>query len=167
MMTDDHLATYLKDHMAGSMAAIDLLRHLEAAHDETPTGSFASGLRAEIEADRQELQSLMERLDVDESRLRKASAWLGGKFAELKLRLEDRSAGELQLLESLEVLSLGIEGKRGLWRALEAAAQDAPSLQVADYERLTQRAVEQRNLVEGMRLEAARKALVPGSPAAS
>ena len=35
---------------------------------------------------------------------------LGGKFAELKLRLEDRSAGDLQLLESLEVLSLGSRG---------------------------------------------------------
>ena len=162
-MADEHLATYLKDHMGGSTAAVELLRHLEAAHAEDHVGSFAAGLRAEIETDREELRTLMERLGVDESRLRKASGWLGGRFTELKLRLEDRSAGDLHLLESLEVLSLGIEGKHGLWRALAAAAQEAPSLQVADYERLAQRAVEQRNLVEGMRLEAARKALIPGS----
>jgi len=150
--------------MAGSIAAIELLEHLEAAHAETPLGSFAAGLRADVEADRQELETLMERLDVQESRLRKASAWLGGKFTELKLRLEDRSGGDLHLLESLEVLSLGIEGKQGLWQALAAAAQDAPALRVADYERLARRAVEQRSQVEAMRLEAARKALVPAAP---
>ncbi len=162
-MADEHLATYLKDHMAGSIAAVELLGHLEAAHAETPLGSFAAGLRADVEADCEELEALMERLDVEESRLRKASAWLGGKFTELKLRLEDRSGGDLHLLESLEVLSLGIEGKLGLWRALEAVAQDHPSLQVADYERLAQRAVEQRSRVEAKRLEAARKALAPGT----
>lgn len=160
-MADEHIATYLNDHLAGSTAAVELLEHLEAAHAETRVGPFAAGLRADIEADRQELKALMGRLGVDESRLRKASGWLGGKFTELKLRLEDQSGGDLHLFESLEVLSLGIEGKHGLWQALAAAAQDAPALRVADYERLAQRAVDQRSQVEAMRLEAARKALVP------
>lgn len=162
-MADEHIATYLNDHLAGATAAVELLEHLETAHAESGVGQAAAGLRAEIEADRQELRALMERLEVDESRARKASGWLGSKVAELKLRLDDRSGGDLHLFESLEVLSLGIEGKHGLWRALAATAQDTPALQVADYERLARRAVEQRAQVEAMRLEAARKALVPGS----
>lgn len=159
-MADEHIATYLNDHLAGATAAVELLEHLEKAHAGS-VGQAAAGLRAEIEADRQELKALMKRLDIDESSVRKASGWLGGKFTELKLRLEDRSGGDLHLLESLEVLSLGIEGKHGLWQALAATAQDAPALRVADYERLAGRAVEQRSQVEAMRLEAARKALVP------
>jgi hypothetical protein len=160
-MANEHIETYLNDHLAGSTAAVELLEHLETAHGESGVGQAAAELRAEIEADRQELRAVMGRLEVDESRARKASGWLASKVTELKLRLEDRSGGALHLFESLEALSLGIEGKHGLWRALEAAAQDAPSLQVADYERLAQRAVEQRSRVEEMRLEAARKALVP------
>jgi hypothetical protein len=161
-MAKEHIVTYLNDHLAGATAAVELLEHLETAHAESAAGQAAAGLRAEIEADRQELRAVMGRLEVDESRARKASGWLGSKVTELKLRLDDRSGGDLHLFEALEVLSLGIEGKHGLWRALMAAAQDAPGLQVADYERLARRAVEQRGRVEAMRLEAARKALVPG-----
>lgn len=161
-MAGEHIATYLNDHLAASTAAIDLLEHLEKVHAGSGVGQEVARLRAEIEADRQELRAVMERLEADESRARKASAWLGGKVTELKLRLDDRAGGDLHLFEALEALSLGIEGKHGLWRALAAAAQDAPGLRVADYERLAQRAVEQRGRVEAMRLEAARKALVPG-----
>ena len=161
-MADEHIATYLNDHLAGSMAAVELLEHLETVHAGSGVGQEVAKLRAEIEADRQELRAIMGRLEVDESRARKASGWLGSKVTELKLRLDDRSGGDLHLFEALEVLSLGIEGKHGLWRALAAAAQDAPSLQVADYEHLAQRAVDQRGRVEAMRLEAARKALIPG-----
>jgi hypothetical protein len=161
-MADENIAAYLNDHLAGATAAVELLEHLEAAHAGSGMGQAVAELRAEVEADRGELRSIMERLKVGESRARKASAWLGGKVTELKLRLDDRAGGELHLFEALEVLSLGIEGKHGLWRALATAAQDAPSLQVGDYERLAQRAIEQRGQVETMRLEAARKALVPG-----
>jgi len=162
-MADEHIATYLNDHLAGATAAVELLEHLEKAHAGSGVGTAVAGLRIEIEADRQELKALMGRLDVDESRLRKASAWLTGKVTELKLRWDDRSGGDLHLFEALEALSLGIEGKHGLWQALATVARDAPALRVADYERLAQRAVEQRSQAEAMRLDAARKALVPAA----
>jgi hypothetical protein len=63
------------------------------------------------------------------------------------------------LLESLEALSLGIEGKRVLWLALSAAAEVTSGLRIADYERLQDRAEEQRNRVEERRLEVAKAAL--------
>ena len=125
-------------------------------------GRLGAGLRADVAADRQELETLMARLQVAQSRTRKAAGWVGEKATELKLRLDDRAGGELHLLEALEALSLGIEGKKGLWQALGAAAADAPALQGLDYERLARRAEEQRQRVEGVRLEAARKALIPG-----
>jgi hypothetical protein len=63
------------------------------------------------------------------------------------------------LFESLEALSLGIEGKKSLWVALSAAAEVSPELRIADYERLKKRAEEQRNRVEAKRLEVAKAAL--------
>ena len=158
-MAREHIATYLNDHLAGATGAIELLEHLEKEHAGTEVGRLAAGLRADVEADRQALKSLMERLEVAQSRTRKAAAWLGEKAAELKLRLDDPAGGSLRLFESLEALSLGIEGKKSLWRALATAAEEAPDLQVADYEELIRRAEEQRNRVETARLEAARRAL--------
>ncbi|HEX6862545.1 MAG TPA: hypothetical protein VF414_07015 [Thermoanaerobaculia bacterium] len=158
-MAREHIATYLNDHLAGATGAVELLEHLEKEHAGTEVGRLAAGLRADVEADRQTLESLMERLEVGRSRTRKAAAWLGEKAAELKLRLDDPAGGSLRLFESLEVLSLGIEGKRSLWRALAAAAEEAPHLRVADYEGLIRRAEEQRSRVETARLEAARRAL--------
>lgn len=158
-MAREHIATYLNDHLAGATGAVELLEHLEKEHADTEVGRLASGLLADIEADRQTLKSLMEGLQVSESRTRKAAGWLGEKAAELKLRLDDPKGGSLRLFESLEALSLGIEGKKSLWRALAAAAEEAPHLRAADYEDLIRRAEEQRGRVETARLEAARRTL--------
>jgi hypothetical protein len=137
------------------------MENLESAYAGTPVAEFIAKLRADVEADRVELKALMDRLEISESRTRKASAWLTEKFTELKLRLDDSSRGDLRLLESLEALSLGIEGKMALWLALAAAAEVSPRLRIADYERLKQRAGEQRSRVEARRLEVAKTALKP------
>jgi hypothetical protein len=157
-MSQEHIATYLNDHLAGSLVALELLVHLESAHKGTDIERFAAELRADIAEDRLELEALMVRLQVSESRTRKATAWLSEKVTELKLRLDDSGDGSLCLLEAFEALSLGIEGKRGLWRALSTVAETAPTLQ-ADYEVLIRRAEEQRGRVEAERLKAARRAL--------
>ena len=156
---NERLATYLNDHLAGSVVAIELMEHLEATFAGTPVAAFVAELRAEVETDRRELQALMTQLQIAESPARKASAWLAEKFTELKLRLDDPAGGELRLFESYEALSLGIEGKRSLWLALSAAAEETPALQIADYTRLARRAEEQRSRVEAKRLEIAKTAL--------
>jgi hypothetical protein len=158
-MADEHLATYLNDHLAGSVVAVELMENLEAVYADTPVAKFIAKLRADVEADRVELKVLMGRLQISESRTRKASAWLTEKLTELKLRLDDSTHGDLRLFESLEALSLGIEGKRSLWLALAAAAEVSPKLRIADYDRLKQRAEEQRGRVETKRIEVAKAAL--------
>ncbi len=161
-MASEHIATYLNDHLAGSVAAVELLQHLEETHAGTEVGRFVAELQTEVEADRRELKTLMGRLNIDESVTRKATAWLAGKVTEIKLRLDDSEGGELRLFESLEALSLGIEGKRLLWLALAEAAVSTPALRLLDYERLAGRAEKQRNQVEERRLEASKKALLAG-----
>ncbi|MGA9769272.1 MAG: hypothetical protein WBV94_09545 [Blastocatellia bacterium] len=158
-MANEHLATYLNDHLAGSVVALELMEHLEAAHAGTALESFLSELRADVAEDRRELEALMSRLQVAESRTRKATAWVTEKITEVKLRLDDPAGGALRLMEALEALSLGIEGKRSMWRALATVAEEADRLSVVDYERLTARAEEQRSRVEEERLKAAKAAL--------
>jgi len=160
-MPDNHLAAYLNDHLAGSVMAVDLLAQLEETHAGTEMARVLTELRAEIEADRRELKILMNKLKITESRPRKATAWLTAKLAELKLRVEDKKGGPLRLLETVETIALGIDGKLALWRSLAAAAELAAELRGIDYERLGQRAQAQRRRIEEIRLTAARAALVP------
>jgi hypothetical protein len=152
-------ATYLNDHLAGSTTAIELLEYLSFTCAGTHIERFATELRNEIAADRQELEHLMERLGIAQSVPRKASAWIAEKFLQLKLRIEDVKCGPLRLLEATEAVSVGIEGKRLLWIALEAAAETAPELTGLDYVRLIKRAEDQRAQVETFRRDAAKQSL--------
>ena len=158
-MANEHLATYLNDHLAGSVVAVELMEKLEAAYADTPIANFVNGIRMEVEADQRELQQLMNRLEISESRTRQVSAWFTEKLTELKLRFDDSARGNLRLFESLEALSLGIEGKKSLWIALAAAAEISPQLRLVDYERLQARAEDQRSKVELKRIEIGKVAL--------
>ena len=62
----------------------------------------------------------------------------------------------MRLLESLELVALGIQGKLALWRALSATAEFDRALGIVDYERLAGRAQDQWRQVEALRLEAAK-----------
>jgi hypothetical protein len=158
-MKNKHLAIYLNDHLAGAEGALELLAHLEEAHAGTPVGDALRQLHDDIEADRQELKRLIERLDIDVSAPRKVSAWLGEKAVQLKLQLDDKASGTLRLFEGLEALLVGIEGKRALWRALAIASEEVHELDGVDYDHLAQRAQEQHDRVEVLRLDAAKAAL--------
>jgi hypothetical protein len=58
-MAEHYLASYLNDHLAGSEIALELLDFID--QDHAPAVSFASQLRAEIAADRRELEALRPR----------------------------------------------------------------------------------------------------------
>jgi hypothetical protein len=161
-MASKHLATYLNDHLAGSVTAIELLAYLASAYAGSDIAQFATTLREDVIADRKVLEELMERLGVPQSAPRKASAWIVEKMAQLKLRWDDPAGGSFRLFEAMEAVSLGIEGKRVLWRALAAAAQDNAALLGLDYEQLIQRAEAQRERVEPVRIKAAVEALAQG-----
>jgi hypothetical protein len=157
-MTDRDLATYLNDHLAGSEVALELLDHLNRLVPDSAVGQFAADLKTEIAADRQELEALMACLQIAQSRTRKVAAWVTEKFTELKLILDDRHAGALRLLEIWDALSIGIEGKRLLWRSLASALEGRRELAAIDLRKLEQRAEDQRRQVEVKRLEAAKAA---------
>ncbi len=126
-MRDTHLATYLKDHLAGATAGLELIDHITRLHADEPTGPFASQLRAEIADDLSALKDLMARLHVTPSPARTATSWASAKFAELKVHLDDLHDGGLRRFELWEAMSLGIEGKRLLWRRWPRRWRAAPS----------------------------------------
>ncbi len=157
-MANESLATYLNDHLAGSVVALELLDHLQENGAGTAEASILADVHADIVADRQDLEGVMAQRGIAVSETRKATGWLVEKLSEIKLRLDDAGDGALRRLEALETVSLGIAGKEALWDALAAAAEAAPELNGLDYARLGQRAATQRAVVESLRLRAAQEA---------
>jgi hypothetical protein len=155
----DNLASYLNDHLAGSVGALELLDRLIDTYEGKPLGSFFRELRSDIERDQEKLRELIQRVGADESAVRKAGAWLVEKISRVKMPVSESSDDEMGLFLALEALALGIQGKKSLWLALQAASQARPQLARLDYAALEKRAVEQYDRVEGKRLEIAREAL--------
>ncbi len=161
-MNDRNLATYLNDHLAGSVAGMELIDHIVKLYAGQPGERVAIHLRDAIAADRKDLDSLMARLEITQSAPRKAAAWVSEKFAELKVRVDDLHEGSLRRLELWEALSLGIEGKRLLWASLGSVVEGKSELAVINLARLEKRAEEQRRDVETMRVKAVKAAFADG-----
>ena len=98
------------------------------------------------------LDHLVEESDPGDSR--KFFSTLRAEIAEDRSMLDDPAGDSLKELETLEVLVLGIHGKRLLWAALMVVARAVPQWADVNFARLEQRAVEQEARVEARRLDA-------------
>jgi hypothetical protein len=159
-VTSKYLGIYLNDHLAGSTGGLELAKRAAGEYEGTELGAFLDGLRADIEADRRELETIMGQLGVQANPAKQAVAWAGEKAGRLKLNGELRGTSPLTPFIELEALSLGIEGKRLMWVALAATEPVAREIGEERLERLIGRAERQRDGVERHRIEQARQALV-------
>ena len=152
-MTEDLLATYIHDHLAGASGALNLIEDLRDDHTGEPLGRFAAGLLSEIEEDRATLEQIANRVGGDYSKSKEAVAWVGSKLARVKL---GRSlAGDFGVFQALETLGLGIQGKLALWRVLNFLSEGDIRLRGIDFNQLSARAERQHAQVEEKRLAAA------------
>jgi hypothetical protein len=156
----DLLAIYLNDHLAGATGGVELARRLRGSNRDDPAfGPELGEICAEIEADRETLKTIMDRLGVEQSKLKPSLAILGERLGRLKLNGRLWGYSPLSRLTELEILQIGVAGKRRLWRALEHThADDLPS---GDFEfnALAERATDQLRRLEALHLKAAALAL--------
>jgi hypothetical protein len=150
---NDALPTYLQDHLAGALHAIELLKAMREHFSAGPLGQFAERMLAEVEADREVLVKLTERAGGIVGGMKEWGAWLAEKVSRLKLK--HGSADGLGTFEALEFLAIGIHGKRALWRALAVVASSDSRLQGVDFAALIARAENQHQRVEEQRLACA------------
>jgi hypothetical protein len=151
------LGIYLGDHYAASVAAVGLARRAAQSNQGSHYGEVLARLAAEIEEDRQTLKLIMQRLGIRPDPAKAAVAWSAEKLGRLKLNGQLTGYSPLSRLEELEILSLGVEGKLGMWRALERAVDHG--IPEAELATLIKRARSQRRRLERQRLEAAPEAL--------
>jgi hypothetical protein len=153
------LDVYLNDHLAGSAMGRDLARQLESQNEGTPLGERMGSVASAIEADREALEDLMERLGTTANPLKQSVTWLTEKVARLKFTGATTGDREFGTFLALETLSLGVQGKLSLWQALATIAGDEPALEGIDLQDLIRRAQTQRSALERERLALAPTAL--------
>ena len=156
-MADDYLRIYLNDHLGGSIAGVNLAERIRDNNEGTPLGDSFATLAQEIEADREELQRLMDELDVPRNKVKQAGAYVIERLSQLKANGQLGGYSPLSRVVELEMMFLGVTGKREMWLALRDVF--GPRLRDFDFDRLVERAESQRERIGEHRLAAAREAL--------
>lgn len=153
------LETYLNDHLGGATLGAEHARLIEEQSAGTPLGEVMARLAPEIEADRDELKALMQRVGADESAVKKAGAWIAQQAGRPKFTGATSGDKPLGIFLALETLSLGVAGKLSMWEALSLVEAEHPPLAEIGLARLIDRAKEQRATLEAERLKLAVEAL--------
>lgn len=146
------LATYLRDHHAAGGAGVRLSQRV--ASRAAPESQLRA-VAAAIEGDLGSLEQLMRELRVEPSRTKDALARVAEQVARVKSSSPFAGSGSTELMD-LEMLVVGITGKRALWISLrEADVTTNPERLDA----LINRATAQLETVEEQRRHAARACL--------
>jgi hypothetical protein len=146
---EEALRTYLQDHVAGAQHAVQLLEALNELYAATSMGHFAVNLLQRVEQDLAVLKRLATNAGAEGFELKEVAGWLGDKLGRMKLAPLGK---RFNTFEALEFLSLGILGKRALWKALMSVASEHPELHDTDFATLIERAEAQYAETEEMRL---------------
>jgi hypothetical protein len=150
------LDSYLNDHLAGSISALELLAHCVEAHKGDALGSFFVEIEREIKTDQEKLRNVMRTLGIEESKVRQAGAWAAEKVGRARLIIAGDDPGSMGLVLTLEGLIMGVTGKKLLWITL--AATKLPQLNNFNLEQLQRRAEQQVERIEAERISAIRQA---------
>ena len=158
-----NLMGYLNDHLAGAAAGIQLAERCRDREPESELGRVLDALLAEIRHDREVLERVVRVLGGSPNPVKRATALGAERISSLRMWLPMIGPGseDSARLEEIEVLSIGIEGKRLLWAALAQLSSTDERLSGFPFPDLKQRAKAQRDRLERFRLKLAAEALGP------
>lgn len=158
-MADKPMDVYLNDHLAGAMLGSDLAEQLKESNEGTPLGDLMATLAPKIEADRQTLIDLIDRMGTSKNPVKQATTWLAEKASRAKFSGATSGEAELGTFMAVETLTLGVEGKASLWKALKEVKDKYGPLQSMNLDGLIESAQAQHDALEGERIAAAARAL--------
>ena len=158
-MADRAINVYLNDHLAGAMLGSDLAEQIRQRHEGSPLGELMSSISTEIEEDRQQLVDLMKQMNISQNPIKQATGWLAEKASRLKFSGFGSGEPDQSAFMALEMLTLGIEGKASMWKALSEVQSQYPPLASTNLEELIARADKQFDALEHERLAAGALAL--------
>lgn len=154
----------MNDQLALGVAWREVARRTARQNEGTALGEALTGVAAAIAADVETFEAIMERLGIGRDRVKTSLAAVAERFGRLKLNGQLRGYSPLSRFVELDVLAMGIEGKKILWANLRDFADLSERLPDVDFDGLIERAGRQRAALEPFRAPAGREAF--GRPAA-
>lgn len=133
------LALYLKDHDAGTVATVSLLRRAAAGQAREEVRQALVELAAQAERDHAALRRVMGDLGVQPSTVRTVLALLAERLGRLKTNGRLASRSPLSDVLELEALTLATEDASMLWRTLERVSHTDARLDRQGTTQLVQR----------------------------
>jgi hypothetical protein len=150
------LRIYLNDQLALGLAWRELARRAARENRGGAAGEALATVARMIAEDVDTFETIMRRLGVRRSSLKTAAAVVAERLARLKLNGRIRSYSPLSRFIELDVLAMGIDGKKLLWTTLRDLAGLGERLPDVDFAELIARAELQRELLEPHRAGAGR-----------
>jgi hypothetical protein len=130
----DHIVTYLQDHLAASVAGIELSKRCRDNNRGTELGEFLSRFVDTLEREQARIREMLERLNASEPTVKKVAAWAAEKVSRLKLNDSLLSYSDLARVVELETLLAGLQSQIGMWRILRSSCSIYPALVGIDFD---------------------------------
>jgi hypothetical protein len=140
--------TYLREHLAGADAAIQVVERLKYTHETTAEGPLFASLYEQLLEDRAVVTALLTDLGASSRSIKRLASHA---TATLLKGAAGGTRGELNFFRTLEALAIGVQGKRCLWRAAQVLAPPLRAPGPRNFVELEARAVDQWETIERCR----------------
>ena len=142
------LIAYLRDHLSGSDVAVRVVHRLVSTDRGAADRPLFERLAKEFEEDRSVVRAVLNELGASGRSLKRAVGVASGTVLGVTA---GGDPGELSLLRTLEGLSIGVQGKRCMWRALQSLHPVPSSVRDLDFIELEAKAIRQWEAIEERR----------------
>lgn len=155
---DDFLGIYLRDQLALGVVWRELAKRAARRNQDTPSGTALAKVATEIAEDVETFRMIMRRLEVRPNPVKTGLAIVAERAGRLKLNGRLTEYSPLSRFLELEVLTMGIDGKKQLWTTLRDLAGLGTRFPDVDFDELIDRAARQRTVLEPFRMSAGTEA---------
>lgn len=153
------LGIYLNDQLALGVLWRETARRAQRNNRDTEAGPALERVATAIAEDVATFEQIVDRLGVRRNRIKSSLAVAAERGGRLKLNGRLTSYSPLSRFAELDLLAIGIEGKKVLWENLRDLAGLGARLPDLDFDALVQRAQRQRDEIEPFRRAAGAVAL--------
>lgn len=155
-MSESSLATYLKNHLSGSAAELELAQRAASSFAGTPEGAFLAEYIQQIEEDRSAMGELLRGTGSRDDTLKKIGRWAMERVVVSRLSDFTGNVTEFSRLVLIEGAVIGCLGRQRLWEVLEKANKHQAV--TFDFPSLRKKAEEHERRLQQMLLSLAERA---------
>jgi hypothetical protein len=150
-MSDRFLGIYLNDQLAAGILWRETAQRAQRNNAGTELGDALARVATAIAEDVTTFETIMDRLGIRRDRVKTTVAVAAERLGRLKFNGRLRSYSPLSRFVELDILAMGIEGKKILWQNLADLAGLRSRFADVDFDHLIERAQQQRDELEPFR----------------